>query len=85
MPQNPSESENPDLVPRCPECGELARGTLEAVQGVALVHADPETGKPLYAGETDIDWDSQQTVERAGKLVWNCACGHEWPADVVPE
>ena len=85
MPQNPSESENPDLIPRCPECGEPARGTLEVVQGVALVYADPGTGKVSYSSETKIDWDSQQTVQREGKPVWNCACGHEWPADVVPE
>ena len=35
-------------------------------------------------GETDIDWDSQQTVERQGKPVRICACGHEWGADIVP-
>ena len=85
MAQNPSETDAPDLIPRCPECGEPARGTLEEVQGVALVMADPQTGKPLYAGETDIDWDSQQTVQREGKPVWVCASGHDWPADAIPE
>ena len=85
MPQNPPASEHSDLIPRCPECGELARGTLEAVQGVALVHADPVTEKVSYSGETKIDWDSQQTVQREGKPVWNCACGHEWAADAVPD
>jgi len=47
--------------------------------------ADPETGKPHYARETDIDWDSQQTVQREGKPVCVCACGHDWTADVIPE
>ncbi len=42
MPQNPAESENPDLIPRCLECGELARGTLEVVQGVALAYGERE-------------------------------------------
>ena len=85
MPQNPSEFESPDRVPRCPECGEPARGTVEMVHGVALVYADPATGQPRYAGETDIDWDSQQTVQCDGKPVWICACGHEWGVDIVPE
>ena len=85
MNQNPSTSESTGQIPICPECGEPARGTLEVVQGVALVDPDPETGKPVYAGETDIDWDSQQTVQRAGKPVWVCSCGHEWTANAVPE
>lgn len=85
MPQNLSEAEQTDLIPRCPGCGEPARGTLEEVQGVALVMPDPETGKPHYAGETVVDWDSQQTVQGEGKPVWVCAGGHDWPADVIPE
>jgi hypothetical protein len=85
MAQSPSEPEPPDLIPRCPECGEPARGTLEIVQGVALVAADPDTGRPVYAGDTEMYWDSQRTVEREGKFVWVCSCGHDWPVDLIPE
>jgi len=85
MPQNLLEAEQTDLIPRCPECGEPARGTLEEVQAVALVIPDPQTGKPVYAGETDVDWDSQQTVQGEGEPVWVCAGGHDWTADVIPE
>ena len=72
-------------IPVCPECGETARGTLERVEGVALVDEDPTTGEVQYDGETKIDWNSQQTVERDGKPVWVCrCCGHDWTADVRP-
>ena len=85
MPENLSEAEQTDLIPGCPECGEPARGTLEEVQGVALVMPDPETGKPVCAGGTDVAWDSQQTVQGESKPVCVCAGGHDWPADVIAE
>ena len=72
-------------IPVCPECGETARGTLERVDGVALVNEDPTTGEIQYDGETKIDWDSQRTVERDGNPVWICrGCGCNWTADVRP-
>ena len=76
---------NAGRIPSCPDCGETARGTLEVVQGVALVHADPETGRPVYAEQTDVDWSSQQVVRREGRPVWVCSCGNEWTADVAPQ
>ena len=85
MTQHQPGSESSGALPMCPECGEPARGTLEEVQAVALVYPDAETGKPVYAGETAVDWDSQQTVQREGQPVWVCSCGHEWTADVVPD
>ena len=72
-------------IPVCPECGEMARGTLERVEGVALVYEDPTTGEVPYDGDTQIDWNSQQTVERDGKPVWVCrGCGQDWTAEVRP-
>lgn len=72
-----SESDSYECrVPVCPECGEIAKGTLEEVQGVALVHADPGDEHPAYSGETEIDWNSQKTVSRGKYPVWVCGCGH---------
>ena len=64
----------------CPECGEMARGTLETVTGVAEFGV-AEDGSVTYSGYTAIDWDAQQTVVVDGgnaRLV--CQSGHEWSA-----
>lgn len=61
MAQNLTTSKNPGQLPICPECGKSARGTLAVVDGVTLVHTDPETGKPVYLGETAINWNSPRT------------------------
>ncbi len=71
-------------IPTCPACGEMARGTLEVVHGVALVQLDAETGQITYAGETGMCWDSQTLVLRDDKPVWVCGCGHEWTRDIRP-
>lgn len=65
---------------RCPECDQLAAGTVEVVQGIALVTFDDE-GDAEYTGETKIDWNSQVTVRDAlGRITLECPEGHQWPA-----
>jgi hypothetical protein len=41
-------------VPRCSICGQLARGTLEWVPGVAML-TFAESGEAQYEGETRMD------------------------------
>ena len=57
---------------RCPECGQLAAGTIETVQGLALLIFDPE-GNADYEGQTTIDWNAQVTVrDAAGRATLEC-------------
>jgi len=68
--------------PKCPECKELAEGTLEIVEGVALLHLN-EDGTAEYEGTTNIDWNAQQTVKDGrGLITLLCVCGHRWQSKV---
>lgn len=66
---------------RCPECGDVARGTLETVTGVAefTLAADRSVE---YTGYTDIWWDELKTVvdEGGGYVRLVCPNGHDWAA-----
>lgn len=65
---------------KCPECGQAAKGTLETIPGLALLIFDDD-GQATYAGETEIDWDSQATQhDEAGRVLLQCPDGHQWPA-----
>ena len=69
----------------CPECGELARGTLETVTGVAEFALTPD-GAVAYTGHTHVWWAEQRTIEDAGgnvRLV--CPQGHDWAARETPQ
>ena len=67
-------------VPRCTVCGELARGTLEMVPGIALLIFD-ENGGAEYEGETKIAWNDQATCHDAERRVTlECPNGHRWQA-----
>ena len=64
----------------CPECGEMARGTVETVAGVAEFDI-ADDGSVTYSGYTDIWWEEQQTVEDEGGIIrLVCHCGHDWSA-----
>ena len=63
----------------CPECGEMARGSLETITGIAEFNA-VEDGVE-YSGDTAIDWDSQETiVDEGGNARLVCPNGHDWAA-----
>lgn len=71
---------------KCPHCGEVARGSIETVTGVALFTGPDEKGEVEYAGETDIDWNTQETIidedadgDPVG-VILSCPNGHEWTA-----
>lgn len=68
---------------KCPLCGELPIGTGEVVNGVALLlppEDDGQTVRVEYGGETEIDWDSQETIreEENGEIVLVCPSRHDW-------
>ena len=57
-------------------------GTLERLTGRAEISGiDPKTGEPEYAGDTELFWDSQETVERDGKAIFLDEDGEEWTFD----
>lgn len=60
-------------------CGII--GTSDTILAVALISGIGEDGEPEYAGESDINWDSQETREREGKTLFVCADGEEWTFD----
>ena len=74
-------------VPRCTVCGELARGMLEQVPGIALLIFD-EHDTAEYAGETELAWNDQAACrDGAGWVTLECPSGHQWqarPTDVEP-
>ena len=64
----------------CPECGEMARGSLETVAGVAEFELAPD-GAVRYTGYTDVWWDEQRTVaDEGGNVRLVCPQGHDWAA-----
>ena len=64
----------------CPECGDLARGTLERLAGIALLDAHKD-GTADYVGGTEIYWDEQRSVrDKQGKITLICSNGHDWKA-----
>jgi len=68
---------------RCPECGELVRGTCDVTAGIALVSFDDDNQEAEYAGETEVLWDSQETPANADGLIdVVCPNGHVWQAEM---
>jgi hypothetical protein len=73
---------------RCPECNQLAKGTIDTVPGVALFATDPATGETEvdaytgevdYFGETKMNWDGQETMtDENGNPLLCCPNGHHW-------
>jgi len=72
-------------VPRCTVCGELAKGTLEQVPGIALLNFD-EHDTAEYAGETELAWNDQGTCRDGdGRVTLECPRGHQWQARRIDE
>ncbi|HVR12096.1 MAG TPA: hypothetical protein VMW75_28910 [Thermoanaerobaculia bacterium] len=69
--------------PSCPECGALARGTLEHLEGIALLTFDDSRKSAAYDGQTEILWDTQRTVTpQTDHLSLVCHCGATWLSTV---
>lgn len=61
-------------------------GTSEAVWATVLISGiDTETGDPQYNGGAEVHWETQETLEREGKIIFVCSEGKEWTFDqLVP-
>jgi len=70
----------------CPECGELAKGTVDLVPGLALLTDPDDDGQVDYEGETEIAWDCQETIQdEEGKFKLECSNVHNWFASLVKD
>lgn len=68
---------------KCPECGELAQGTIERMTGLAELNIDEATGEAEYDGHTEVWWDEQKTVNGDNGLpLLQCPAGHEWESEI---
>jgi len=65
----------------CPDCGQPARGSLQALTGVSEF-SDPDevTGEVEFSGTTDLNWDEMKTIRQDGGVVLVCRCGCTWPS-----
>lgn len=61
--------------------GHLIVGTAETVLCTALITGISEDGEPMFAGESEVHWDSQRVLEREGKALFACENGDEWTFD----
>lgn len=65
-------------VPTCRKCGEPAAAIEERLLGDAYI-SKAEDGSFEYDGETEICWDSQETViSRRGLARVGCSNHHYW-------
>lgn len=71
-------------IEKCPTCGKEVSGTLETVQGQALV-TKQDDGSFEYSGQTEMFWDGQETLQKDGKDVLMCKNGHEWTAKRIED
>lgn len=77
-------------LPHCPECGDLAIGTVERLSGRAEVIPLGDDGTTEYSGWTEVWWDEQRTAhqnEDSPESPDNlplvcCEHGHEWPTRI---
>jgi hypothetical protein len=74
------------LTPRCPECGALARGTLENISACAEMTLSDD-GQAEFTGHTAVFWDGQMTERDPGNdhIIFLCHEGHEWTSEVHDE
>lgn len=73
--------------PNCPECGEIAIGTVDMVPARSRIFQTAD-GSFEYEGDTELFWETQYSVGQDGflpskdgePLMLECEEGHEWPA-----
>jgi hypothetical protein len=53
-------------------------GTLEVLSAVAMISGIAENGEVEYAGETNIDWSSQETIRPFGEVIYVDENHDEW-------
>lgn len=62
---------------KCPDCGQPPNRILESVDGFAGLQSNDEGGF-CYDGNTDMKWDNQDSVVKAGRNILMCENGHIW-------
>lgn len=63
----------------CPKCNEPAIATKEHVVAWAMLEEPDEDGETEYTGETDHEYDGQETVkDEKGRVTLKCDNGHQW-------
>jgi rubredoxin len=66
----------------CPKCGSSdSLAIVESLLGNAHIFPEvDENGRFQYAGETDVDWNSQQPFRElpSDPICAHCGCGHQW-------
>ncbi|MGO7308821.1 hypothetical protein ACCS91_33740 [Rhizobium ruizarguesonis] len=63
-------------------------GTAEIILATAPISGINADGTPIYTSwaSTEVDWDTQETVKRDGKILFVDEEGDEWTFDqLVPE
>ncbi|MGO4569981.1 hypothetical protein AB4Z52_34360 [Rhizobium sp. 2YAF20] len=62
--------------------GHAIVGTAETILATAWISdIDPETGEPEHEGGTKIYWDTQESLQRNGNILFVCEEGEEWTFD----
>lgn len=72
-------------TPKCPECGEIAHQVEETLMTKASIDEN-EDGTFDYAGDSEVDWDSQEPArDGSGNVTLFCECGTSWASGMVEE
>jgi len=67
--------------PKCPECGEEARSTVEQLLGCADIEIDGD-GDAIYT-DTEVAWEHSESVRGpGGGIMLVCPEGHSWESEV---
>jgi hypothetical protein len=63
--------------------GEAIVGTLELIRATCPIDGIAADGTPAYTAwaETEVNWDSQKTVTRNGKIIFLDESRNEWTFD----
>jgi hypothetical protein len=74
------------VTPSCPKCGSPAHGTVENILGTAVINIEDD-GTFEYAGDTDMHWDTQETItNEKGHITLTCGQGcPDWVSGVICE
>lgn len=56
-------------------------GTSDTIPATALINGIYDDGTPSYEGNSNVDWDSQKTKTRDGKILYIDEDGKEWTFD----
>lgn len=55
---------------KCPRCGEAGNiSEIDVVPGYARIQGLDDSGRIVWEGETEIDWDQQRPKHRPAKFI----------------